>query len=74
MKKIFILFIIICLVGCTDKKEINTEEEQKQEIVETKLTNKDYIKNKVDELGEVPIMMYHGIHHKKNSETKKFHY
>ena len=30
----------------------------------------DYAKYKVDELGFVPIMMYHGIHDKKNSETE----
>ncbi len=28
-----------------------------------------YIDNNVNELGRVPIMMYHGIHNKKNSDT-----
>ena len=30
----------------------------------------DYQKNNVNELGKVPIMMYHGIHHKNNSDTE----
>ena len=29
-----------------------------------------YSSNNVNELGRVPIMMYHGIHNKKNDETK----
>lgn len=29
-----------------------------------------YIDNNVDELGRIPIMMYHGIHNKSNSETE----
>lgn len=29
-----------------------------------------YIDNNVNELGRVPIMMYHGIHNKSNSETE----
>ena len=29
-----------------------------------------YSQNNVNELGRVPIMMYHGIHNKKNDETK----
>ncbi|MCI9433997.1 MAG: polysaccharide deacetylase family protein [Bacilli bacterium] len=28
-----------------------------------------YVDNNVNELGRVPIMMYHGIHHKSNSDT-----
>lgn len=30
---------------------------------------KKYIENNVNELGRIPIMMYHGIHDKKNSDT-----
>lgn len=30
----------------------------------------EYKKNAIDELGSVPIMMYHGIENKKNSDTK----
>ena len=38
-------------------------------LLDHKITQ-DYIDNNVDELGEVPIMMYHGIHNKKNSDTE----
>ena len=39
-------------------------------LEDKKLLYKDsYISNNVNELGRVPIMMYHGIHNKKNSET-----
>ena len=74
MKKFLVLILVLCilLVGCNnttkknkiDKKEKIINEEQKKE-----LTTQDYIDNNVDELGEVPIMMYHGIHNKKNSDT-----
>jgi len=80
MKKFLILLILIFLVGCEvqeiekDNVEVNKEpikeeiqeEEPKQE---KELSIEDYQNNKVDELGEVPIMMYHGIHNKKNDET-----
>ncbi len=72
MKKIVILLIIILLSGCGNKennvKDDNEVKEEKKEEVK-KLTVEDYQNNNVDELGEVPIMMYHGIHDKKNSET-----
>lgn len=78
MKKFLIILIVLFLVGCKnnvveplDKDENQNEiknEEIKQEE-EKKLTTEDYINNKVDELGEVPIMMYHGIHNKTNEET-----
>ena len=72
MKKILSLLIILLLVGCTceeDKKII--EKNNEETIVEEKsLTVEDYKNNMVDELGEVPIMMYHGIQNKKNSDTE----
>ena len=74
MKKYVGIILILCvlLVGCNnknekkkiDKLETKTKEEKKKE-----LTTQDYEDNNVDELGEVPIMMYHGIHNKKNSDT-----
>ena len=65
--------MIICLIGCTtekvqEEKKLN-KEKVKEEIVEKELTKEDYINNNVDESGEVPIMMYHGIHNKTNDET-----
>jgi len=74
MKKILVLLIVMCLVGCGSKKNVVDKVEKQPEKVTEKeevktLTTEDYIENKVDELGEVPIMMYHGIHNKKNSDT-----
>ena len=74
MKKILILFIMIFLVGCNNKQSDKTIQKEEivdlsDEIVEKTITIEDYKNNKVDELGEVPIMMYHGIHNKKNSDT-----
>ncbi len=76
MKKIFLIIFTILLVGCNSKKienenkeKVEKPEEQPEEIVEKVLTAEDYKNNKVDESGEVPIMMYHGIHNKTNSET-----
>lgn len=72
MKKFLVILIILLLVGCK-KNEVevqldsNEEIKQKEEVKE--LTVDDYKNNKVNELGEVPIMMYHGIHHKYSSET-----
>ena len=59
MKKIMFLLVILILFGCK-KKEENIVKEGKEEIKieEKQLTQQDYINNKVDELGEVPIMMY----------------
>lgn len=73
MKKFISLLLIFLLVGCGSKEEEKIIDGQKEEInVEQKkeLTAEDYQNNNVDELGEVPIMMYHGIHHKKNSDTE----
>lgn len=39
------------------------------EISSGHLANDEYIKYNVNELGRVPVMMYHGIHNKNNSET-----
>ena len=73
MKKNFIILLILCviLIGC-NKVEVKKDEEKKEVVKEEKkkeLTTEDYIANNVDELGETPIMMYHGIHNKKNSDT-----
>ena len=76
MKKILLVIVmLIFIVGCGKKenikKEIKKEKlDDKEPVVEKKkLTSEDYIENNVNELGEVPIMMYHGIHNKKNSDT-----
>lgn len=72
MKKILIICMILLITGCGSKEKEIKEEQDKQEI-ETevkKLTVDDYKNNNVNELGEVPIMMYHGIHNKKNSDTQ----
>ncbi|MBE6139063.1 MAG: hypothetical protein E7174_00960 [Firmicutes bacterium] len=73
MKKIISLLIILLLVGCIKKEEEKFLEEKKEEqnMEEKKeLTIEDYQNNKVDELGEIPIMMYHGIHNKNNNDTE----
>ena len=71
MKKFILLFLILFLVGCESKEEVKNIEEKKEEVeVKKQLTIEDYQNNNVDELGEVPIMMYHGIHDKKNSDTQ----
>ena len=71
MKRIFIILTLVFLVGCSSQKIDKTiiKDDVKQENIEKKLTSEDYKKNNVNELGDVPIMMYHGIHNKKNSET-----
>ncbi len=70
MKKVLILVFCLIAIGCTN---VETKKEVKKEktIKETKqLTIEDYKNNNVNELGEIPIMMYHGIHNKKNSDTE----
>lgn len=74
MKKIILLIILITLLGCKNNNTNSNIKEQevveKNEIQEIKkLTPEDYKNNNVNELGEVPIMMYHGIQNKKDSET-----
>lgn len=68
MKKIILLLIIFLLFGCRQNKQ-EIESKNKIEKFKEELTVKDYQVNKVDELGQVPIMMYHGIQNKKNSDT-----
>lgn len=70
MKKIISLLIILLLVGCSNKVEEKVIENEEIIVEEKELTIEDYQNNKVDELGEVPIMMYHGIHNKNNSDTE----
>lgn len=72
MKKFISLLIILLLVGCSSKDEEKVvEKENEEKIIEEKeLTIEDYKDNGVNELGEVPIMMYHGIHNMKNGDTK----
>lgn len=76
MKKIVLIMCLLLLVGCTGTSKQKVKEnkkensKEKEEVTEVKvLTEEDYIANSVNELGEVPIMMYHGIHNKLNSET-----
>ena len=72
MKKILILLCLLCTFGCSSKEVEDVKEESKEEEIKepVKLTSEDYVNNNVNELGEVPIMMYHGIHDKKNSDTE----
>ena len=72
MKKYLFLLLVLCVVlaGCNKSEDKSKKSKKETEKTEKKeLTTQDYIDNNVDELGEVPIMMYHGIHNKKNSET-----
>ena len=73
MKKYLFIILVLCvvLVGCNKKEENKKQKKEQinQEEKKKELTIQDYIDNNVDELGEVPIMMYHGIHNKKNIET-----
>lgn len=71
MKKIIILLMFFCLLGCSNNK-INNLNQKKDGIADEEkiLTSKDYEDNKVDESGKVPIMMYHGIHYKSNNDTE----
>ena len=73
MKKIISLLLIFIVVGCGSKEEIkeNKKEEEKEKVqIKKELTIDDYKNNSVDELGKVPIMMYHGIHDKVNDDTE----
>ncbi len=70
MKKVLIILLIFMVVGCrSENKEIKNNEPLDKEEEKKELTAQDYENYKVNELGDVPIMMYHGIHNKKNSET-----
>mgnify|MGYP003571270589 CR=1 FL=1 len=59
------------LLSQSIKAGSNLEGESKLEIVLSsgRLDDSVYKENNVNELGRVPVMMYHGIHNKKNSET-----
>jgi len=80
MKKLLMILCLFILAGCKNNLleekqqqelvEPQIKEEIKQEQIEEKITAEDYKKYNVNELGEVPIMMYHGIHDMKNDETK----
>lgn len=68
-----LLLILLLVVGCETKEKNKNIELPKEEVkteVKKELTIDDYKNNNVDELGEVPIMMYHGIHNKMNSDTE----
>ncbi|MDO4963258.1 MAG: polysaccharide deacetylase family protein [bacterium] len=70
---IIVIFIGVFLLNRPKpKKQLKDNIIKKEEVKEEKkeLTIDDYKNNNVNELGEVPIMMYHGIHNKKNSETE----
>ncbi len=69
MKRLIIFLLIFLLIGCTKEQPIKEEKPLEEVKEEVKLTIEDYKENNVDELGLVPIMMYHGIHDKKNSDT-----
>ena len=73
MKKIFLLILVMCTIGCNNVNQEVPEKTEKVEIEKeekNELTKEDYEKHNVNELGEVPIMMYHGIHNKKNNDTE----
>jgi len=78
MRKFVILLMLFTLIGCKNEnkdvldknKEQYNEQVKQEETIEKELTVEDYKNNNVNELGEVPIMMYHGIHNKKNSDTE----
>lgn len=68
MKKYLTILIVIFLFGCsTVENANNTNKKEEQKII---LTEEDYKKNRVNELGKIPIMMYHGIQDKTNDETE----
>lgn len=59
------------LISQSIKKDTKINPNDKLEVVISKGVNKEelYIKNKVNELGRVPVMMYHGIEDKLDSEV-----
>lgn len=70
MKKLIIFILVLSILGCNKVEEKEEKVETEKEIIEeVKLTKEDYINNNVNELGNVPIMMYHGIHNLTNEET-----
>lgn len=68
----FLVFLGTCIGIVSGVKSLFQEPEKEPEKVqeEPKITKADYQKYAVDESGNVPVMMYHGIHDLKNSETE----
>lgn len=50
-------------------QELKDDDKLVIELSLGRLTDEEYEKNEVFELGRIPVMMYHGVHDKKNSET-----
>lgn len=82
MKKIIMLLVLIILLsGCSNKniENINEVKENKdvQPMIELQPSNKvkndltevDYMKVKVNEIGNIPVIMYHGIVTKEPSSV-----
>ena len=66
--------LLICLVAggishLTKKQSPTVSKKKTEEKTTKKVSTKTLKKYKVDESGNIPIMMYHGIHDLKNSET-----
>ena len=60
-----VVFMIVDTLFVSEQKVGEKQESKK----ENKLSKEDYTKYVVDELGNVPVMMYHGIHNIPSNET-----
>lgn len=60
-----VVFMIVDTLFVSEQKVGEKQESKK----ENKLSKEDYTKYVVDELGSVPVMMYHGIHNIPSNET-----
>ncbi len=70
MKKFLVLLIILILTGCKNSaNKENTVENIDDSKEDTIITVEDYKENNINELGNVPIMMYHGIQNLNNDDT-----